>query len=259
MPNDEGGLIRTQPDDSRRYLLGLPHSSNRFLRDHSFSPFWGAPSEPLHHRSLDDTRAHSIDADVLWGVVESRRLGQADDAVLRGDVSRAPLETFDPSARRGVDDGAAALVEHQWDFVLHAQKNAAKINVNNSVPLLFRDVCHGLDGVFDTRIVEREIQPPERLDGRVQGLPYVLVPRHVTSEGERMPAEILDHAGCFLIILFGNVSHYHARALAGKRQRRRAADAVRCTGHERDLSCEVSFSVCIHLSAPFGFLSHTLW
>src|SRR5438552_19092177 len=65
-----------------------------------------------------------------------------------------------------------------------------------------------------------------------------------------MPAEVLDQAGCLLVTLFGNVSNYYARALAGKCQRRRAADAVRCAGHERDLSCEISFSVHIHLSAP---------
>jgi hypothetical protein len=49
-----------------------------------------------------------------------------------------------------------------------------------------------------------------------------------------------------LIGLFRNVSHDHARAFAGKRQRRRTTDAVRCTGYERDLSCEISFSIRIH-------------
>jgi hypothetical protein len=86
MPDDEGGRIRTQPYDSRRDLLGLPHPSNRLLRDHSFSPFRGASGEPLHHRGLDDPRAHGIDANVLQGIVEGRRLGQADYAVLGGRV-----------------------------------------------------------------------------------------------------------------------------------------------------------------------------
>jgi len=127
--------------------------------------------------------------------------------------------------------------------MLHAQKDALEVNVNNSVPLLFRDICRRLDRVFDTGIVECKIQPPEGLERRVQGPLYVLVLPHVARDGDCMPAEILDHAGCFFIIsLLGNVSHYHARALASKCQRRRAANAVPCTGHEYDLSCEVYFT-----------------
>jgi hypothetical protein len=51
-----------------------------------------------------------------------------------------------------------------------------------------------------------------------------------------------------LIGLLGNVSHEHARALAGKRQRGRTTDPVRCASHERDLSCEISFFIRFHLS-----------
>ena len=48
-------------------------------------------------------------------------------------------------------------------------------------------------------------------------------------------------------------SNYDAGALAGKRQRRRAADAVRRTGHKGDLAGEASLSVGIHLSALLLF------
>jgi len=77
----------------------FPHPSDRLLRDHSFSPFRGTTGEPLHHRGLDDPRAHGSDTDVLRGVVAGRRLGQTDHAMLRGRVRGLTLEAFDPSPR----------------------------------------------------------------------------------------------------------------------------------------------------------------
>jgi hypothetical protein len=61
-----------------------------------------------------------------------------------------------------------------------------------------------------------------------------------------MSAEFLDQARCVLIVLFGNVSHDHALAFADKRQRRRAADAVRSASNERNLSCKISLPIRIH-------------
>lgn len=131
--------------------------------------------------------------------------------------------------------------------MLHAEKDTAEINVSNSVPLLFGNLRRGLDRVFDTGIVERKIQPPEGFDGRVQRLPYVLAPRHVASDGEGMSAEILDDAAVSSLPFSENISHYHARALAGKRHGGRAIDAVRRTGSKGDLAGEASFSVRINL------------
>src|ERR687893_214371 len=60
----EGGRIRTQPENGRSDLVWCSHSSDRFLRNHRLSSFWGAPAESLHHRRVDDSRAHRVDADV---------------------------------------------------------------------------------------------------------------------------------------------------------------------------------------------------
>src|SRR5262249_39811907 len=58
--------------------------------------------------------------------------------------------------------------------LLHAKKDAAEVDVDNPVPLLFSDICCGLEGVFDTGVVEGEVQPAEGFDGRVQRPLYVL-------------------------------------------------------------------------------------
>jgi hypothetical protein len=76
-----------------------------------------------------------------------------------------------------------------------------EVNVNNSGPLLFRYFCSGLDRLFDTCIVEREIQATEGFDGLVQRPPYVIVACYIASDGECMSAEIHDHLGRLLIVV----------------------------------------------------------
>ncbi len=76
---------------------------------------------------------------------------------------------------------------------------------------------------------------------------YVLGPRHVAPDGERPAAGLFDHAGRFLIALFPNIGDHHAGALAGERQRRGAADAVRCSGHERDFTRVAPVLVRCHI------------
>src|SRR5688572_5220863 len=55
----------------------------------------------------------AVDADVGCRVVERRRLGEADHAVFGGDVGGSAGKALDAGARGGVDDRAAALLEHQ--------------------------------------------------------------------------------------------------------------------------------------------------
>ena len=43
VPDDEGGRLRTQPDDGRGNLLGPAHPSDRLLRDHPLAALGGAP------------------------------------------------------------------------------------------------------------------------------------------------------------------------------------------------------------------------
>jgi hypothetical protein len=59
------------------------------------------------------------------------------------------------------------VFEHQRDLVLHAQEHTAQVDVDDSVPLLFRKIGYRRWRVFDTRIVEGEVKVPERFDGRV--------------------------------------------------------------------------------------------
>ena len=82
---------------------------------------------------------------------------------------------------------------------------------------------------------------------------YVLGPAHVAPNGERPPALFLNHVGRLLVALFRHVGDDHAGALARERHRRGAADAVRCSGYERNPPSKPSLLVrrghCLLLSA----------
>src|SRR3954454_14642745 len=105
--DDEGSRIRTQPQDGCGDLLRLAGPPDwlhrRSALELSLLPLRSAPAEAIHHRRVDDPGAHDVDADVRLRVLEGRRPGQADHAVLGGDVC-GPLEAFDPGTRGGVHD-----------------------------------------------------------------------------------------------------------------------------------------------------------
>ena len=73
-------------------------------------------------------------------------------------------DTFDPGARGGVHDHAAALLQHQGNLVLHAQEHAAEIDIDDPVPLLLREIGRRPDRLFDAGVVEGEMEVAERFD-----------------------------------------------------------------------------------------------
>ena len=83
--------------------------------------------------------------------------------MFRSGVRRAALDADDPCARGRVDDRAASLLEDQRDLVLHAQEDAAQVDVDDPVPLLLV-VVGGRSRLLrlDAGVVEGEVQPPER-------------------------------------------------------------------------------------------------
>jgi hypothetical protein len=101
--------------------------------------------------------------------------------------------------------------------MLHAKKDAAKVGVDDPVPLLLREFPGGCFLLFDTCIIEGDVKTSEGLDGPVQNTSHILGPRHVAPDGKCPSAEFLDHARRFLTALFRNVGGHHAGALARER------------------------------------------
>ena len=110
-PDDEGARrIRAQPDDAAAIFSGLPicptgSSAITFAR-----PSGVPPVKRTHHRGVDVAGTDGVDADVLRGVVEGRRPGEADHTVLRSRYA-PPLMPMTPAPEEVFIDRPAALLE----------------------------------------------------------------------------------------------------------------------------------------------------
>jgi hypothetical protein len=132
--------------------------------------------------------AHRVYADAGFRVIESRRLGEARNTEFRRAVSGLACDSFDAGARGSVDDDAGTLFQHQGDLVFHAQKYAAKINVDDPLPFFLTDVRRGRERLFDAGVVEGEIQSPEGLDRLLKCGLYLL--GRATLHGRRSPVSL---------------------------------------------------------------------
>src|SRR5207244_6019782 len=99
--------------------------------------------------------------------------------MFRRGVGGLTCEAFNASARSGVYNRAASLLEHQRDLVFHAQKNAAEIDTDDAVPFLLGDFGSGRDWLFIACVVEGEVVAAELIESSVQRGFHVLRPRHV--------------------------------------------------------------------------------
>ena len=132
--------------------------------------------------------------------------------------------------------------------MLHAQENTAKIDVENAIPL-FLVVVRSRSRLLwlDPSVVEREVQPTESLNGLRHRRLNVLSSGHVATHGDWPSTLFLDQTGSLLVVVLGNVCGHDASPLASECQRRRASDAARSSGHERDFSGEASVSILCHV------------
>jgi hypothetical protein len=137
------------------------------------------------------------------------------------------------------------MLQHQGDLVLHAEEDTAQVDVDDPVPLRFRDVGGWRDWLFDP-LVERVVEAAERLDRLVQRGLDVVGLRHVAPDGDRPPAVLVDHARGFPAAGLRGIGHDDPDALTRERKRRRSSDATRRAGHERDLAHKAPLSVRWH-------------
>ena len=132
------------------------------------------------------------------------------------------------------------MLEHELDFALHAQEDAAEVDRHEVVPLVVADLGGRLDRLLDARAVERDVEATEPLNAGLQRRLDVVAACDVAGHGERLAALGLDHAGRLPVAFGCDVGDHEARALAREGEGGGAADAAGRSGDERDLPVEAA-------------------
>jgi hypothetical protein len=199
---------------------------------------------------VDDAGTDSVDTDAVGGVVEGRRAGEADDAVLGRGVGRLALEALDPGTGGHVDDGAATVLpEHLSDLGPGAQEHAGEADPEDAVPVALGGVGRGLDRLLDARVVESGVQPSEAFDGPVDGGLDIFFAGDVAGERQGLAAVDLDEAGGLAQPVGRQIGESELRAGAGEGEGRGAADTRGGAGDECGPAPVVVGGV--HAGSPF--------
>ena len=167
--------------------------------------------------------------------------------MLAGDIGGRAGKSNQPRHRRAVDDYTAAIGEHGGDFILHAEVHALQVDRNHPIELVLGVfVRDGVDA-FDPGVVEREIEPPERLHGIGNHLLDLIGDGNIGPDHDCLAALSPDHFNGFIAARRGAIDHHHFGAFASERQRGRPANAGSGAGDQGHLAFELSG----HTSAPF--------
>ena len=165
------------------------------------------------------------------GQFGSQRLGQADDAVLGGDVGRDLGEADLAGVRAEVDDPPAAALPQQRRGGLRAQEDALEVHADDPIPLLLADVVERGDpddpGAIDERIEAAE----GRLAGADRGA-HGVGRGHVEGEGEE-PLAGIERLGRLLQPAGVQIADSDTGALVQQRARDSQAEAARAAGNQR--------------------------
>jgi hypothetical protein len=110
-------------------------------------------------------------------------------------VIGSPARESDETAEGGaVDDGAAALGPHLAQLMFHASPHTSQVDRIDPVKDLSRFVCGVAGWDLDAGVVERHIEPAERVDGRLHHGRHAVLVGHVTTNPKDLVA-----SGCQLL------------------------------------------------------------
>src|SRR5205807_9987734 len=142
-------------------LLGPAKSPNRLVPQDVFHRVWFLSQHFRNHWRIDRSRAHRIDANSSGGIFERSALRQPDHSVLGCMVGCSTSDADQTANRRVVDDGAASLLTHLAQLVLHAVPDAAQIDPVHALELFAADISHFHGRRLYTGVIERRIETPE--------------------------------------------------------------------------------------------------
>ena len=125
---------------------------------HSGADFGIGEHRAVVHGGANHPRTNRVDPDVFTAVFQRGRLGQADDGMFAAAVGRHFGRADQPGYGRSVDDGAAALLHHLRQLVLHAQPDALDVDIHDAVKHRFRTVGQAHVLFFNACVVESAVE-----------------------------------------------------------------------------------------------------
>ena len=120
-----------------------------------------------HHARLDGCRVNRVHAHATGTGLDRGRAHQAHDRVFAGGVGRHAGRAPHARNRRGDDDAAAALAQHDGQAVFQAQEDATNIDRHDAVEIVDRVVGHRAHLAFDAGVAKQHVELPMALHRRL--------------------------------------------------------------------------------------------
>src|SRR5215472_2734586 len=203
----------------------------------------------MDHAGIDRPGADRIDADTLPGDLAGGGFRQPDDRMLRGDIGWHAGGRDEPRNRRGVDNRALLLLEHDGQHMPQPEKYAFDIDADDLIEHRLVILGGVFDAAFDAGIVE------EAVDLAVSGDRFFDIVRNIGRFCDirlyeaRLAALLLDDAGRRLAARCVAVDDDDLGARFRESERGGAPDAVARAGDQRDLAGKIE----IHWILPYFF------
>jgi hypothetical protein len=127
-------------------------------------------------------------ADTPGGIFERGTLRQPDHPVLGCIVGCAAGDADQAGNRRGVDDGAAALLAHLAQLVFHAVPDAAQIDRVHALEFFAADISHFHGRGYHAGVIERGIEATKGGYRLLDHCGYLSLVRDIAADGNRLMA-----------------------------------------------------------------------
>src|ERR1700758_2228130 len=134
---------------------------------------------------------HCVNTDILFGEPQRESLSQTFDRMLgRGvdaDLSHANVTGY----TGGIDDGAATVLEHRWNFVTHRIQNAPNVDVEDAAVFGLGGLIQWADPL-NASIVKSDVDLAEFVDRELDHRFHIRVFRDVGADECRLSAKFFD-------------------------------------------------------------------
>src|SRR6266576_5756953 len=175
-----------KPKNSSGDLLRLTKSANRLVSQDVFHGVRFLSQHVRNHRRIDRPRAHSINANSSGGIFERGAPREPDHSVLGCMVHCAAGNADQTANRRVVDDGAASLLAHLAQLVLHAVPDAAQIDPVYAIEFFPAGISHFHGRRLYTGVIERRIEATEGGYSLRNHRCYLSLIRDVATDANRL-------------------------------------------------------------------------